>query len=56
MKLKWEYIIGLAGIVVAGIGLYTGTLSEENFMNIIMAVLGAVFGISYGYVRAKKGD
>jgi len=53
IELKWEYLLAIVIVVVAGICTAVSKLSPENFIAIIGMVLSFLGGAYYG---AKKSE
>lgn len=52
MQLNWIYVIAVVAMVLVAILLALDKLSETNFMQIFMFILGAIFGSAAGFVYA----
>jgi hypothetical protein len=56
MEVSWIYLIGIAIVICATIGLVAGKLDAKDFIYIVGLVLSFLSGGVIGYKMRKKGE
>jgi type IV secretory pathway VirB2 component (pilin) len=52
-ELKWEYVLAIAVILVAGVNLALGRMDAKDFISVVGIVIGFLGGAAYGVYKAR---
>jgi drug/metabolite transporter (DMT)-like permease len=52
-ELRWEYVLAIVVVVVAGVCLALGRMDAKDFISVVGIVIGFLGGAVYGMYRAR---